>query len=346
MSAPRRRRAIALAAFGGPEVLELVEEPMAEPAPHETLVAVRAAGVNFGDLMVRRGEYRRDQSLAFRPGFEVAGIVAQAAADGSGPPAGMPVAAFTENGGGYADLVAVPSDRVYAVEAGLDPARVAGVFIQGVTAWYAVHRYGRVRPEDRVLVHGGAGGLGGLAIQLAREAGAVPYATASTETKRAVARAHGAEEAFDTEPSTLAARVREATAGHGVDVVVDGVGGAIFTPSMRALAHGGRYVVAGSASQQPAMIDVRTLMPRGQIIAGFVVARVAEEDPREPGGALARVCAMLRDGALAPVIEVAGLQDAADVHRRLEDRSATGKFVLMTDRAGGRRPQGACDDHG
>lgn len=313
----RTRRLVVLDRFGPPEVLRWTEGPLADPAGDEVLVAVEAIGVNFADTMVRRGEYRRDQPLTFTPGFEVAGRTV---------PGGAPVVAFCEDGGGYADHVLVPARNVFPVLEGVAPRDAVALFTQGTTAWFALHRSGRIRPGETVLVHAAAGGLGAMAVMLAVHAGARVVATASTEEKLALARADGAHEAVLADPATLTAAVRAATGGRGADVVVDGVGGDLFTPSLRALAFGGRYVVAGSASQMPATLDVRALMPRGQTISGLLVRRVAEEDPREPRAAFDAVQALFRDGVVRP--RITRVADLAEAHRAIEARTATGKLVF------------------
>jgi len=325
-----RRRVVRLRAFGPPDVMEWAEGPAPARGDDEVAIAVEAIGVNFGDTMVRRGEYRRDQPLSFVPGFEVAGTVTAGPADG--PPVGATVVGFTEHGGGYADAVVLPRDHVLRVAEGVDATTAAALFTQGVTAWYAVHRYGRVAPGDAVLVPGGAGGLGALAIQLCAGLGARPIATASSEERRAIAREHGAVAALAPDPDALTGAVRELTGGRGADVVVDGVGGALFAPAMRALAFGGRYVVVGSASQAPAVLDVRGLMPRGQTVCGFVVARVMEEDAGEPQRAFDAVQAAWRAGALRPRVTVLPAAEVARAHALIESRRATGKIVLAVDR--------------
>ncbi len=295
--------------------------------PDDVVIAVAAIGVNFGDTMVRRGEYRRDQPLSFTPGFEVAGRVVSGPSDGPQP--GDRVVGFTEHGGGYADTVVLPRTHVLPV---LDdvPLEVAGaLFTQGVTAWYAAERYGPAGDGDSVLVHGAAGGLGSLCVQLYRARGARVIATASSAERLERAAAHGATDLLLADPARLAAEVRERTAGRGVDVVVDGVGGPLFPPSMRALAMNGTYVVVGSATQQPAELDVRGLMPRGQKIVGFVVARVAELDPDEPTAGFVAVQRAWLDGTLRPEITTLPAADVAEAHRRLEAREATGKLVLV-----------------
>ncbi|HVW48497.1 MAG TPA: NADPH:quinone oxidoreductase family protein [Solirubrobacterales bacterium] len=319
-------RFVQLERFGPPEVMRWAEGPLPTPGPGEVLVEIEAIGVNFGDLMVRRGEYRRDQSLDFTPGFEAAGTVLATTADG--PPVGSRVVAFTENGGGYATHLVVGADRVYAVDPAVSSLDAAALFVQGVTAHYAVHRYGRVAAGETVLVPAGSGGLGGICIQLAKIAGARAIATASTAEKLEVVRSHGADEAILSDPETLAATVRELTDGRGADVIVDGVGGPLFKPAMRSLAFNGRYVVMGSASQEPAEIDVRALMPRTQTISGFVVARVAEADPREPQATFDAVQKLFREGLLHPRVTLMGPADLPRAHELIESRRLTGKIVI------------------
>jgi NADPH2:quinone reductase len=320
------RQLITLERFGPPEVMSWSEGPLPERGPGDVLVAVEAIGVNFADTMVRRGEYRRDQSLDFTPGFEVAGTVVEAPADGPAP--GTRVLAFTEKGGGYADHVVVPLDHVFTVRPDVGSVDAASIFVQGVTAWYSVHRYGRVADGDWVLVPAASGGLGAACIQLSAEVGARTIATASTEAKLEVARGHGATATLLSDPATMTAGVREVTGGHGADVVLDGVGGPLFTPCMRALALNGRYVVMGAASQAPSELDVRALMPRGQTIAGVLVARVAELDSSEPQRAFDEVQDRFLAGVLRPEVTVMKQDDLPRAHELIESRSLTGKVVI------------------
>jgi NADPH2:quinone reductase len=325
----RTRRFVALDRFGPPEVMRWTAGPQPPPGPGEVLVAVEAIGVNFADTMVRRGEYRRDQPLDFTPGFEVAGRVLEGPPGGPRP--GAAVVVFCEHGGGYADTVTAPLDHVFTVLDGIAPRDAATLFTQGTTAWYAVHRYGRVRPGESVLVHAAAGGLGALTIQLLADHGARPIAAASTAAKLEIAARHGAVAGVLADPATLTAAVRELTGGRGADVIVDGVGGELFTPSLRALAFGGRYIVAGSASQAPAMLDVRGLMPRGQTIAGFVVGRVADEDPAEPQAAFDEVQRLFLAGHVHPEVRFLPATEVARAHELIEARQLTGKLVLELD---------------
>jgi NADPH2:quinone reductase len=326
MTAPRRRHLVALDGFGGPEVMRWVEADAPAPGPDEVAVAVEAIGVNFGDTMVRRGEYRRDQPLDFTPGFEAAGRVLESPS--ADLEVGRRVLVFNDNGRGYADLLVVPRRRVFPVPEDIDPNVLAALFIQGTTAWYALHRFGCLAAGEWVLIHAGAGGVGGAAIQLARAAGARPIATASSEAKLAIARGHGAEHAILSDPDTLAAQVRELTDGHGADVVVDGVNGPLVAPSLKAMAFHGRYVVAGAASQEAGPVDTRALMPRNQSIAGFVTARIIDRDPAEPQRAIDAVLAAWRAGDLRPETVVLPPREVVRAHELLEARDHHGKIVL------------------
>jgi NADPH2:quinone reductase len=317
-----------LDAFGGPEVLRLVEWATRAPSAGEVLVDVEVAGVNFADTMIRRGEYLHNQPLSMAPGCEVVGRVALAGAS-SGRAPGVRVAAWVESGGAYANRVIVPAHRTYEVPHDLPAAAIAALFLQGTTSDYAVHRFGKLKAGETLLVHGAAGGVGGLAVQLGAIAGARVIATASCPAKRELAREQGAEIVLDSgDPDVLTEHLLDITDGHGCDVIVDGVGGTLFLPSLMALASRGRYVVTGSASQQPATFDARHLLPRNQTVVGFILHHVAAGDSLEPARTLMHLCDLAREGELRPRYEIAPLVDAPDVHRRIEDRSLTGKVVL------------------
>jgi NADPH2:quinone reductase len=321
-------RAFRLEEFGPPEVMRLVHRPMPEPGPGEVLVAVEVSGVNFADTMIRRGEYLRDQPLSMAPGSEVVGRVIGIGA-GVSLRLGTRVAGWVEAGGAYADHVLVPEHRAYPVSEELPGAAIAALFLQGTTAEYAIHRFGRTQPGETVLVHAAAGGVGGLAVQLAKLAGARVVATASSAAKLEVAREHGADAVVDASDSErFGEQLEEACGDRGCDVVVDGVGGRLFEPSLRCLAFGGRYVVVGAASQEPSVLDARRLLVRAQTVCGFILARITEQDPGEPGRSLANLSALVEDSRLRPSYEVLALDQAVEAHRRIEARGVTGKLVL------------------
>jgi NADPH2:quinone reductase len=321
------RHLIEVESFGGPEVLRWVEAEIESPRERQVLVNVEAAGVNFADVLMRRGSYRRDQTLPFTPGIEVAGRVVESGA-GASFEEGERVVALLENGGGYADMVIAPAERVYRIPEGLEPTVAAAVFIQGITASYAINRYGHVQPGEWVLVHAAAGGVGGFAVQLAKAAGAKVIATASSPAKLEVASTLGADEVLPADPATLVEAVRRAT-GTGCDVVVDGVGGALFEPSLASLRAHGRYVVVGAASQEPSNLDLRRLMPRALTVCGFLVVRVLDQDSAEPGRSLERLADLYRNGRIRVHASELPLAHAARAHELIETRKHTGKLVLI-----------------
>jgi NADPH:quinone reductase len=322
-------RAVRLREFGPPGVMSWVDAPEPTRGPNEVSIAVEAIGVNFADTMVRRGEYRRDQPLSFTPGFEVAGRVIEGPADGPAP--GSRVAAFTNNGGGYAETAVAARDQVCTVPEDVTATVAVTLLISGVTGWYAVHRFGEVRAGEWVLVSGAAGGLGTMVVEMTAATGGRAIAVASTEAKLEVARRHGAEVGVLADPDTLTNEVREIT-GAGCDVVIDGVGGPLFAPSLKALAHCGRYVLAGSSSQQPATFDARSLMPRGQTVVGLLVARVTEREPDEPQAAFDSVIDLYRSGRVSPEVTLIGPDDVVAAHERIETRRHVGKLVIELGR--------------
>lgn len=326
MKIPDSRIAVDLTAHGDPEVMRLVEEPVPSPGPGELTIAVEAAGVNFGDALVRKGAYHRDAPLSLRPGFEVAGKVLEAGPGAELAP-GTPVAAFTDSGG-YASVVNVPADRAYPTPEGMSAVTAAALLIQGVTAHYAVHRFGRTEPGEAVLVHAAGGGVGAIAIQLIGIAGARAIGCASSDEKRRRARDLGAVATIGTDPEAMRDGILAANDGARVDVILDSVGGPVFRPSMAALGTGGRYVVVGAASQEASKFDARRLMPRAQTLTGFVVAAVSRLDPAEPTATFGWLWDRLRADELKLDVDQLPLERVADAHRRLESRELTGKMVL------------------
>ena len=218
-------KAIVLSETGGPERLELTDVPEPEPGPGQAVVSVHAAGVNFLDVLVRKGEYPQPPPLPTIPGSEIAGVVD-----------GRRVLALT-GGGGYAERVAVDEAALVALPDGASFAEGASFLMTFLTAYMPLRLQARVEPGKVVLVHAGAGGVGSAAIQVARHLGARVVATASSEAKREFARGLGADEVYGYDD--FAANVR-------ADVVVDPAGGAVFADSLRCLNPLGVVIAIGS----------------------------------------------------------------------------------------------------
>src|SRR6516164_8363591 len=179
--------------------MRLVQQALPAVGSDDVVIRVEAVGVNYADVLMRRGTYRRDQELPLTPGVEVVGRLEESL---PGLGAGTRVAAFLAGGGGYADRVVAPRRSVWPLRDDVDSTDAVAVLIQGLTASFALHRFGEVAAGDWVLVHAAAGGVGGLAVQLAKLAGAHVVATASSERKAAAAAELGTDAAIVADPDT------------------------------------------------------------------------------------------------------------------------------------------------
>lgn len=312
-------RAIQIESFGGPEVLRLVELPDPTPGPGEVLIEVSRAGVNFGDTHTRTNTYVRKASLPLVPGGEVAGVRADT---------GERVIALTGSGG-YAERALAPKDLVFPIPAGVDDGTALAILIQGLTAWHLHRTAGRVSAGETVVVHSAAGGVGSLAVQLAKPFGAGRViATASGEERRQIALRLGADAAIAPDPDGLAEALKEANLGREVDVVFDMAGGEVFEASCRALAPFGRIVVCGISTEQPNRISTGSLLRHSRAVVGFYLFHCVErpEMLREP---LADLFARAASGEIEAIVGgTYPLACAADAHVDLRARRTTGKLLL------------------
>jgi NADPH2:quinone reductase len=320
-------RAIQIAEFGGPEVMKLVELPTPEPGPDEVLIEVSRAGVNFADTHTRTNSYVRKATLPLVPGGEVAGVVVQAPA-GSGLSEGERVIALTGSGG-YAEHATAPRELTFPVPGSVDDDTALAILIQGLTAWHLYRTAGRVAAGESVVVHSAAGGVGSLAVQLGHPLGAGRViAVASSPEKRELALGLGADVAIDSAPEGLDERLIEANGGREVDVVFDMAGGETFERSYRALAHFGRIVVCGIASQEPNRISSGSLLRHSRSIVGFYLFHCAER-PAMLAEALSDLFERAGRGELRAVVGgIYSLKDAPQSHIDLRERRTTGKLLL------------------
>src|SRR5216110_3448572 len=228
--------------YGGPEVLQVVEEGDPRPGPGEVRVRVLAAGVSFSDALLRTGTYLGGPKPPFTPGYELVGVVEELGPGCSTLREGDRVAALSV-WGADAERVCVPEKYAVEVPEDLDPAEVVSLVLPYMTAYQLLHRVARVKSGETVLVHGAAGRVGTAVLELGALAGLRLYGTASARDRAAVERLGAV--AIDYRNEDFLARVRELTGGEGVDVVLDSLGGPISLRSFRALRPGGRLVVFG-----------------------------------------------------------------------------------------------------
>jgi len=311
-------RIIQFTRFGGPEVLEEADVPDPVPGPGELLVEVSAAGVNYADLSRAAGTYG-GVALPCTPGSEIAGRTQD----------GRRVVALTFSGG-FAEQAVVPAGDLVEVPDDVTDGAALAMLVQGLTAWHLLRNSARLRPGESVVVNAAAGGVGSLAVQLAREFDASwVIAAASTPDKRALTLELGADVAIDSDPDGYADRVREANDGRGADVVLDANGGAALPAGLDALAQFGRLVSYGNASREGRpSVDPELLAERNLSVCGFWLrpALTLDRGFREP---LAELLNLVAAGRLRPVTSAEyPLAEARQAFADIAARSTTGKVVL------------------
>jgi NADPH2:quinone reductase len=311
-------RAVTISSFGGPEVLELVEDaPVPEAGEGQVLVRVSRAGVNYADTHARDNSYLSGYELPLIPGAEVAGEAG-----------GRRVAALVGTGG-YAEYAVAPSGAVFALPDAVSDTAALAVLIQGLSAWHLLRTSSKLAEGESVVVHAAAGGVGSLAVQLAKRFGAGRViATASTEEKRALTLELGADAAVDSREPELAKALREANDGAKVDVVLEMAGGHVFDQSLRALAPFGRLVTYGLASREPNQVTNGALMARSQAVVGFWLMHCLGR-PGMVAEPIQELFELVGSGGLRVVEgEPYGLSEARRAHEDMHARRTSGKLVL------------------
>jgi NADPH2:quinone reductase len=317
-------RAIQVKEFGGPEALELVDLPAPEPHGSLLLLDVTAAGVNYADTHQAADDYLAPQTVPFVPGAEVVGL----------DPDGRRVVALLA-GGGYAEQALAHPATTFGLRDEVDDTTALSLVLQGTTAWHLLRTSARMAPGETVVVHAAAGGVGCLAVQLAREMGARRIiATASTPEKRDLARDLGADVALDPGAATgdstdLRDALVEANEGRGVDIVLEMTGGRVFDGSLRALAPFGRVVTYGMASRvPPTPIAAGPLIATSRAVVGFWLTHAL----RLPGGLRPAMEELLDLHAAGRLKVLAGgrypLEHARKAHEDIGSRRTHGKLVL------------------
>ena len=316
---------------GGPDVLKLEEVPDPAPAAGEVVVSIAAAGVNRADLMQRQGFYPPPPGAPPYPGLECAGQITAVGDGVTGLRPGDEVCALLA-GGGYAEQVAVPAVQVLPVPAGLTVAEAAALPEVACTVYANVFLAAGLKPGETLLVHGGASGIGTMAIQLARALGARVACTAGSDAKLRRCRQLGAELAIDYTSADFVEAVRDFTGGSGADVILDIIGGAYLQRNVAALAIGGRLVVIGLQGGATAELDLGTMLRRRLTVhAASLRARPVAEKGVVVEGVREVVWPLIVSGQVKPVIDtVVPLAEAARAHQLMEAGQHIGKILLAT----------------
>ncbi|MFL1377018.1 quinone oxidoreductase family protein [Nocardiopsis protaetiae] len=313
-------RAIQITEFGGPEVLTLTELPDPEPKPHELLLEVTRAGVNYADTHQAENSYLAPATLPLVPGSEVAGRTSD----------GRRIVALT-TGGGYAEKAVVDPNMAYDIPEGVSDEAALALIVQGATAWVLLRKSARMQPGESVVVHAAAGGVGTLAVQLAKLFGAGRViAVASSADKRDLALELGADAVVDSAAPDMTAALIEANEGRRVDVVLDMVGGRVTDESVRALAPFGRLAFYGMASRElPSPVKLPNLMRFSTTVAGMWLPHVWLLPGDVMGQAMAEMFTLVADGDLRTITGgVHPLARAREAHEALRSRGTIGKLVI------------------
>ncbi|MCM3664766.1 NADPH:quinone oxidoreductase family protein [Mesobacillus subterraneus] len=321
-------KAIQLKEYGGPEVLQLIEMERPEPKGHQVLIEIHAIGVNYADTARREGQYVVPTKLPFIPGAEIAGVVVETGESVINVQKGDRVVTLIESGG-YAEFALADSRGIIPLQEQMDFDQAVALPLQGLSAYHILKTMGRLEKGETVLVHAAAGGVGTLAVQLAKLSGASKViATASTDDKLALAADMGADVLINYTEQGWEEKVLEATGGKGVDVALEMAGGEIFNKTLKCLATFGRLVIYGVASGEQSRFYPSSLMARNQSVIGFFLPQIMRK-PALIQSSMAEMLGYLSKGQLKLTIGgVYSLDQAAEVHRLLQSRQTKGKLIL------------------
>ncbi|MCA1739384.1 MAG: NADPH:quinone oxidoreductase family protein [Actinobacteria bacterium] len=321
-------KAIKVEEFGEPEVLQLGEVEKPSPDEGEVLVEVKSAGVNYADTMRRRNQYVERQELPFTPGSEIAGTVAKVGESVEGVNTGDRIVTLLGTGG-YAEYVVAPARNLIPLPEGMDFDDAAAIPLQGLTAYHVLETSGQLKEGESVVVHAAAGGVGLLAVQMAKLMGASSViATASTQEKLDLGRDLGADVLINYTEQDWPEKVREATEGNGADVILEMVGGDFPRKNLHCLNAFGRMVVYGAASGDRGSLVPAALMKKNHVVAGFYLPQIMSR-PNLFGPSLETILGWISSGDLKLTIGARyPLEQAQEAHEALEGRKTTGKIIL------------------
>jgi putative PIG3 family NAD(P)H quinone oxidoreductase len=332
MSFPEEMTQIEITQPGGPEVLQPRQVPVPSAGAGEVLIRVHAAGVNRPDALQRAGKYPMKPGMNPIPGLEVAGEIVAIGAGVSDFAVGDRVCALT-NGGGYAQYCAVPASQALPIPEGMDWLQAAAIPETFFTVWANLFEMGGARKGQRALIHGGTSGIGTTALMLCREFGIEAFATAGSEEKCAVIRELGAE-AINYRDQDFAKVIAEKTAGQGVDVILDIMGGSYLNGNVAALGMEGRLVMLGFLGGAIAKdVDLLAIMAKRAIVTGSLLrSRTREEKATIAQQLREHVWPVLAAGRCLPMLDkVYPLNEASLAHARMEGGDHIGKIVLRVD---------------
>ena len=324
-------RAMIVKEFGVPEQMAVEEIPVPDPGPDEVLIEAHAIGVNFPDLMVIEGSYQILPEPPFSPGKEVAGVVTAVGSEVSGLKVGTRVMAQVEYGA-YREQVLAAEAHTTVLPESVSFEEGAAFGLSYLTVYFALVRRAQLRPGETVLVTGAAGGVGTAGVQLAKALGAKVIAVGSTEERRALALEVGADHAIEPNTETFKERVFELTDGRGADVILESVGGDLFTASMRAIAWEGRLVIIGFASGEIPTVKAGYVLVKNMTLIGLQSSDYREREPETFQEAQEALLDLYGQGKIkVHVTATYPLEEAAKALKAIQNGQVWGKVVLIPE---------------
>jgi NADPH2:quinone reductase len=322
-------KAIVCKAWGLPDTLTVEDLPDLEAAPGQVVIAVKAAAVNFPDVLIIQGKYQYKPELPFTPGNEVAGVVSAVGDGVSAFKPGDRVIAFSAHGG-FAEQLTVPAHALMPMPPGMDFDTAAAITLTYGTSHHAVVDRAALQAGETMLVLGAAGGVGLAAIEIGKALGARVIAAASSEEKLAVCQAHGADVLINYSTEDLRAAVKAATGGKGPDVVYDPVGGDYTEAAFRAIAWRGRYLVVGFANGEIPKLPLNLALLKGASLVGVFWGEFAKREPQANLAGMRQLLGWLAEGKIKPHISARyALADTAKALNDMAARKVTGKVVIL-----------------
>jgi len=314
--------------FGPPDSLVIEELPSPRPGPGEVVLSVKAASLNFPDVLIIQNKYQFKPPLPFSPGSELAGVVKEVGEGVSGFKPGDKVIAFTTYGA-FAEEVKTEASRLVPLPEKMDFVSGAAFLLTYATTDHALRDRGALAAGETLLVLGAAGGVGLAAIEIGKVLGARVIACASSEDKLAVCRSHGADATINYSTEDLRERIKLLTDGKGVDVVYDPVGGPYTEPAFRSLAWRGRHLVVGFAAGEIPKLPLNLALLKGASVVGVFWGDFARRQPKEFAHSIRQLGRWYAEGKLRPhVSQTLPLEKAVDALKLMAARQVTGKLVL------------------
>lgn len=322
-------RAVRCKAWGMPETLVVEQLASLSAGAGEVVIDVKAAGVNFPDVLIIQGKYQVKPALPFTPGNELAGVVSHVGEGVSHVKVGDKVIAFVAQGA-FAEQAVAPAAAVMPMPPGMDFDTAAAITLTYGTSHHAVVDRAQLKAGETMLVLGAAGGVGLAAIEIGKALGATVIAAASTDDKLAVCREHGADVVINYSKEDLREAVKAATGGKGPDVVYDPVGGEYAEPAFRSIAWRGRYLVVGFANGEIPKLPLNLMLLKGASLVGVFWGEFVKREPKANLAGMRQLLGWLAEGKIRPRISARyALEDTAQALNDMAARKVTGKVVIV-----------------